>query len=97
MGSSSCSSNSSADVFPPWRHVNTHLNVAEQKTAKSSAFIEVLTLKDDQLIKCKIGSNWLLLTFFFTHLSNKSQDDVTGHELLFIVCFINLILRPAEG
>lgn len=93
MGSSSCSSKSSADVFPPWRHVNTHLNAADQKTA----FIEVLALNDDQLIKCKIGSNWLLLNFFFTHLSNKSQDDVTGHELLFIICFINLILRPAEG
>ena len=32
--------------------VNTHLNAPDQQTGKPSIFIEVLTLTDDQLIKC---------------------------------------------
>ena len=48
MGSNNCFSKIIADVFPPWRRVNTHLNAAEQQTDKTSAFIEVLTLTDDQ-------------------------------------------------
>jgi len=41
-----------ADVFPPWNCVNTHHDAADQQTAKMSAFIEVLTLADHQLMKC---------------------------------------------
>ena len=32
--------------------VNTHLNAPDQLTAQTSAFIEVLTLVDDQIINC---------------------------------------------
>ena len=52
MGSNSCFSKIIADVFPHWHCVNTHLNAPDQQTGKTSAFIEVLTLTDDQLIKC---------------------------------------------
>jgi len=51
MGSNICVSKIIADVFPPWHCVNTHLNLPEQQTDKTFAFIEVLTLADDQLIK----------------------------------------------
>ena len=51
MGSNNCFSKIIADVFPPWHRVNTHLNAAEQQTDKTSAFIEVLALTDDQLIE----------------------------------------------
>ena len=49
MGSNSCFSKIIADVFPPWHRVNTHLDAAEQQTDRTSAFIELLTLTDDQL------------------------------------------------
>lgn len=39
-----------ADDFPSWHYV-THLNSADQQTAKTSSFIEVLTLANIQLIK----------------------------------------------
>ena len=45
-------SNIIAGVFPPWHYANTHLNAPDQQTAKSSAFIEVHTFTDDQLIRC---------------------------------------------
>lgn len=32
--------------------IDTHLNAAHQQTAQTSAFTEVLTLVDHQLIKC---------------------------------------------
>ncbi len=40
-----------ADVLPLWHCVNTHLKAPDQQTAKTSTFIEVLTLGDDQLVK----------------------------------------------
>lgn len=40
---------------------NTQLNASEQQTAKTSPFIEVLTLADDLLIKLHfINTSWLL-------------------------------------
>jgi len=51
MGSNNCSSKIIADVFPPWHCVSTHLNALDQQTAKTSAFIQLVTLADDQLIK----------------------------------------------
>ena len=62
MGSNSCFSEIIADVFPPWHRVNTHLDAAEQQTDRTSAFIEELTLTDDQLVRALISSTWLLLT-----------------------------------
>ena len=59
MGSNNCFSKIIADVFPPWHRVNTHLNAAEQQTDKTSAFIELLTLTDDQLISALISSCYL--------------------------------------
>ncbi len=50
-GSNNCFSKIIADVLTPWHCVNTHLKAPDQQTAKTSAFIEVLTLADDQLIK----------------------------------------------
>lgn len=37
--------------FSHWRFVNKHLNASHQQTANTSAFIEALTLDDEQLIK----------------------------------------------
>ncbi len=37
-----------ADVFSLWHIFNTHLKAPDQQTAKTSAFIEVLTLSDDR-------------------------------------------------
>jgi len=37
--------------FPFRRCVNTHLNAPDQQTAKTSAFIVVISLADGQLIK----------------------------------------------
>ena len=51
MGSNNCFSTIIADGLPPWHCVNTHLNAPDQQTAKTSAFIEVVTLADDQLLK----------------------------------------------
>jgi len=62
MGSNNCFSKIIADVFPPWHRVNTHLDAAEQQTDQTPAFIEVLTLTEDQLIRALISSTWLLLT-----------------------------------
>ena len=42
--------------------VLTHLDAAEQQTDRTSAFIEELTLTDDQLIGALISSPWLLLS-----------------------------------
>jgi len=41
-----------AGVFPPWHCVNTKLNASDQQTNETAAFIEALTLADDQIIKC---------------------------------------------
>ncbi|MEE6526683.1 hypothetical protein FKM82_027469 [Ascaphus truei] len=51
MGGNNCFAKIIADVFPPWHCVNTHLNAPDQQTAKTSTFIEEVTLADDQLIK----------------------------------------------
>lgn len=51
MDSNSCLFRVTADVFPPRYCVNKHLKAPNQQTTKASAFIEVLTLGDDQLIK----------------------------------------------
>ena len=59
MGSNSCFSKVIADVFPPWHRVNTHLDAAEQQTDRTSAFIELLTLTDDQLIRALINNTCL--------------------------------------
>jgi len=56
MGSNNRFSKIIADVFPLWHCVNTHLNAQDQQTDKTSAFIEVLTLTDDQLIKCVLST-----------------------------------------
>ena len=61
MGSNSCFSRITADAFPPWHCVNTHLNAPDQQTDKTSAFREVLTLTDDQLISALISRIWMLL------------------------------------
>ena len=61
MGSNSCFSKIVADVFPPWHRVNTHLDAVEQQTDRTPAFIELLTLTDDQLIRALISSTCLLL------------------------------------
>jgi len=51
MGSNNCFAKIIADVFAPWRCVNPHLNAPGQQSDKTSAFIELLTLADDQSIK----------------------------------------------
>lgn len=51
MRCNNCFSRIITDVFPPWQCVNTHLNAADLQTAKASAFIGVLALADDPLIK----------------------------------------------
>ena len=56
MGSNKCFSEINVDVFPTWHRVNTHLDAAEQQTDRTSAFIELLTLTDDQLISALISS-----------------------------------------
>ena len=66
MGTNSCFPEITADVFPPWRCVNTHLNVLDQQTDKAPALIEVLTLTDDQLISALISSPWMLLIVFIS-------------------------------
>ncbi len=48
MAATLCYSKIIADVLPPWRYVNTHLKASDQQTDKTSAFLEVLTLADDQ-------------------------------------------------
>ncbi len=48
MAATLCYSKIIADVLPPWHCANTHLKASDQQTAKTSAFIEVLTLADDQ-------------------------------------------------
>lgn len=40
-----------AGRLPLWHCVNTQLNAPDQQTAQTSAFIEMLTFADDQLIK----------------------------------------------
>ena len=61
MGSNSYFSRIIADDFLPSHSVNTHLNAPDHQTAKTSAFIEVLTLTDKQLIK-SIWLVWLIIT-----------------------------------
>ena len=86
MGSNSCFSKIIADVFPPWHRVNKHLDAAEQQTDKTSAFIELLTLTDDQLIRALISSTWLLHTFFT--LIETGRVDLVFHTLLLCcLCF----------
>lgn len=47
MGSNSCFSKISANVFSSWHCVNMHLNAPNQQTTITSAFIGMLTLADD--------------------------------------------------
>ena len=66
-------------------------NAPEQKTDKTSAFIEVLTLTDDQIIKCSyLARTWLLLTVLipveavsFCPENNNTLSHVT-HVMFFI-------------
>jgi len=51
MGSHNCFSKIIADVFPLWNCVSTQLNAPDQQTAKTSAFIELVTIADDKLLK----------------------------------------------
>lgn len=44
--------NSFAGVFPPLHFVITRLHAPDLQAVKTSAFIEVITLTEDQLIKC---------------------------------------------
>jgi len=46
MGRNNCFSKIIANILLPWHWVNTHLNAPGGKT---SAFIEVLTLAEDEL------------------------------------------------
>lgn len=39
----------SPDVFPPWHCAKTQLSAPDERPAKPSAFIEVLTVAHDQL------------------------------------------------
>lgn len=48
MNSNKCFSKIIADIFLPWHHVKIHLNAPDKQTAKTYAFIEMLTLADDQ-------------------------------------------------
>ena len=43
-----------ADVFPAWLCVNTHLNVSDQQTDKTSVFIKIFTLAGGHFagVKC---------------------------------------------
>lgn len=50
-----------ADAFPPWHCVSKHLNAPDLHTAKSSAFIEVLTLMIINNQVHLISSTWMLL------------------------------------
>ena len=84
MGSNSCFSEIIADVFTPWHRVNTHLDAAEQQTDRTSAFVELLTLTDDQLIGALIGSTWLPLTLLVPVEAVRVQ--LVFHTLL--LCFI---------
>ena len=70
MGSNSCFSEIIADVFPPC--VNTHLDAAEQQTDRTSAFIELLTLTDDQLIMCI--DQQLLAATYLLNSCGRSKD-----------------------
>lgn len=51
MGNNSCFSKVLADIFPSWYCVKTHLNTAVLQSPKTSAFPEVLTLADHQLMR----------------------------------------------
>ena len=46
MGGNNGFTTITADVFPPSHCVNTNLNAPDQQTAKTSAFIDVVTLAD---------------------------------------------------
>ena len=67
LGSNNCFSMIIADVFPPWHCVNTYLNAPDQQIAKTLAFLKVVTLADDQLLKgiwlaapgCYLASSFL--------------------------------------
>lgn len=52
MGSYNSFSRIIADVFPPLHWVITRLHAPDLQAVKKSAFIEVITLTEDQLIKC---------------------------------------------
>lgn len=52
MGSYKSFSGIIADVFPPLHFVITRLHAPDLQAVKKSAFIEVITLTEDQLIKC---------------------------------------------
>lgn len=43
MGSKNVFCKITANVFPSWYSINTHLNAPGQQTAKTCTFIEVLT------------------------------------------------------
>lgn len=38
-----------ADIFRSWHRVYTHLNPADRQTTKTSAFIQVIKVADEQL------------------------------------------------
>ena len=63
MGNNNCFSMITVDVFPPWHCANAHLNVPDQKTVKTTAFIEVGLFADDQITQGHlISSTWLLFS-----------------------------------
>ena len=52
MGKNNCFSNINAVVFLPLLPcVNTHLNAPDHQAAKTSDFLEVVTLDDEHFIK----------------------------------------------
>jgi len=51
LGSNCCFAGIIPGVVPHWYFVSTDLNAPEKQSAKTAAFLEVLTLADDQLIK----------------------------------------------
>lgn len=49
MSSTECFLRIIADTFPSWHCVYTHLNAAGRQTTKTSAFLEVIKVADEQL------------------------------------------------
>lgn len=52
MGSNNCSFKITTDVLPPRHRVNAHVNARDQQRAKTSASVDLVTLADDQLLRC---------------------------------------------
>jgi len=74
-----------ADVFPPWHCVNTHVNGSDQHTAKTSAFIKVLTLED-------LAVSHPLTTFGSSTGVLSFSHAVCALQLIFVKLIIALLI-----